>query len=147
MPRGGEDKETHEGRYKKGKGKYDIHRIPEFTNASRNGARCSLSGLSMYTRKPGRQDHEVDDFILRGPAIHREGYFDFKPSVLRGLALEYTDLIEPQILQDLQDLEAQLAEAQNAMKALEEEAESLRNLLIDQWDDDDLKQTPEDSDS
>lgn len=63
--------------------------IPNFDAQSRNGAVCSFSGLPKQEQDtPQKQEHEVDEFILRGPEIEFEGYLDIRPAVIYETALQ-----------------------------------------------------------
>lgn len=76
----------------------NFSRIPGFNNLTLDidgvGGRCSVS---RRVAQPKGQDHERDDFILRGPAVAPgdAGFIDIRPSVLRAEALLHTDLVEP----------------------------------------------------
>lgn len=111
---------------------FKVRRIPEFSSTSRNGQKCSLSGGGQALDGPGRQPHEVDEFILRGPAIQSEGFFDFRPSVLRALALEFTDLVPPPTQEAMEaelELELEARELRSRLNELEDELESAYRAL------------------
>lgn len=70
--------------------------IPDFDNQSARGPKCYITGLSKQRKDPSRpqqQEHEIDEFILRGPAIDFEGYMDIRPAVIRETAQDLLGMI------------------------------------------------------
>lgn len=97
--------------------------LTDFTMQSRNGAVCSLSNLPVNTNDP-------DDFVLRGPEIEYEGFFDVRSSVIRAAAedLGMVPADEYQVLQYVND------ELSTVVKDLTAENERLEELIAYQRD-------------
>jgi len=98
--------------------------IEDFDGQSANGAKCYLSNLSKQKRRtPQQQDHEIDEFILRGPAISFEGYMDIRPAVIIETATELLGMLSPA---SAAALEAEKAELHESNLALMQEVADLR---------------------
>jgi hypothetical protein len=66
-----------------------FHVVDDFDAQSANGGKCYITHLPKMNRKaPQQQDHEIDEFILRGPDIDFEGYMDIRPVVIIETARE-----------------------------------------------------------
>ncbi len=108
---------------------YGVRKVPEFDRLSRNGQKCSLSDTGRIPPGVGRQSHEVDEFILRGPQIAHEGFFDFRPSVLRAIALEFTDLVPPGAEARAEEAEAKIFELTAELNELSAELDDAYRAL------------------
>jgi len=115
--------------------------IDDFDAASRNGGRCSLSNLGKQGGKKRRQSL-TDDFILRGPMIDMEGFFDVRPTIIKEIALAYCDVVEEahlsaamsQIEACLEDVATLTAERDD----LQEQVDALARTLAARVNDDTL---------
>lgn len=93
---------------------------------------CYFTNLEKQVRTtPQQQDHEVDEFILRGPLVDFEGYIDIRPAVIIDTAREVFGMIsaaEAQVLAQVDaDLNAALAEAEAQIESLKTQ---LRAMIL-----------------
>jgi hypothetical protein len=73
---------------------FDI--IDDFNAQSRKPV-CSITNLPKQSRENATvqaQPHEIDDFILRGPDIDFEGFFDIRPVVIIETAREVFGMVD-----------------------------------------------------
>jgi hypothetical protein len=106
--------------------------IPDFTPDSRNGGTCSISNLPMLREELGRRPEDVDGFVLRGPFIDFEGYFDVRPGAIirtaEQLGMISGDEAYEQVRQ-IARLHDDLTDAQNEVLVLQGELAALKQLL------------------
>lgn len=117
----------------------NFYRIPDFNPRSYRGA----DFFTRLLKQPDdgfHQAHEVDEFILRGPEIVFDdgrgprslGFADFKPSVLRQIAVDELDMMPSaavrRVSEQLADSQAREAELRSA---LDEARNSLMRALIE----------------
>lgn len=110
--------------------------IPEFNGQSRNGAKCSVSNRDRSKSKLGKADHEVDHFVLRGPMIDHEGFFDLLPTVItetaHDLGMSYPFEVEAQVEQRAQELANEVrAEYEARLSTAESKISLLTEMLLD----------------
>ncbi len=106
--------------------------IPDFDQLSRNGATCSISNLNKALPALGREPHEVDDFILRGPEVEYEGYIDIRPSVIIQTAMELGMVTAEEnaaLVYDRDSLFEDLRSSQAEAAALQQELDALRAAI------------------
>lgn len=105
--------------------------IPDF-NAQSARPVCYLSHLPKQNRRrPQQQDHEVDEFILRGPEIDFEGYMDIRPAVIIDTAREAFGMVsaaEAETLQAALQLQQELSERLQA--ELDTANERLKGMIL-----------------
>lgn len=99
-----------------------FRKIEDFDNMSRNGSTCSLTNLPKQGGKKARQTLH-DHFVLRGPMIEYEGYFDVRPTAIAEVAAEFCDMVPASKLtrykKKIKALEEELAEVTGHRDALE----------------------------
>lgn len=104
--------------------------IPDFDAQSANGGLCYISKLPKQKKDtPQKQAHEVDEFILRGPEISFEGYFDIRPAVIIETAREVFDMYMPE---EVAELQAERNALDNEVLRLEQELDEANDRLSQQ---------------
>lgn len=109
---------------------------PDFDAQSRNGSVCSLTGLDRQKARLGRKPEEEDHFVLRGPMIDHEGYFDVRPAAILQTAKElgmYYENEVSEIVDEAVKKATALArvEAADEIATLQSKIELLTSLLRD----------------
>lgn len=101
--------------------------IPDFNGQSRNGAKCSITNLPKIPKQtPQQQPHEIDEFILRGPEIEFEGYFDIRPAVIIDTAREVFDMVTAE---EYESVVAELAMTADSLTVAQDRIEELEGRL------------------
>lgn len=92
---------------------------------------CYVSNLPLQKRRtPQQQDHEIDEFVLRGPEISFEGYLDLRPAVILETAAELgmVSAAKHEALRGENLLLRQ--ELDNALARLDEANERLQGMIL-----------------
>ena len=88
---------------------------------------CYFTNLPKMKRDtPQQQEHEIDEFVLRGPEIAFEGYMDIRPAVIIDTAREVFGMITPA---EADALRAEIAEISQAYEASQIQVASLRDQV------------------
>jgi len=104
--------------------------IPDFNAQSANGATCYISHLPKQSRRtPQQQEHELDEFVLRGPEIEFEGYLDIRPAVIMETA-QWLGMVSKEAAEVLREALKQAEESRIAALARAEAAESRLTDMI-----------------
>lgn len=108
--------------------------IPDFDGQSANGARCYFTNLSRQKadpKRPQQQPHEVDEFVLRGPAISFEGFMDIRPAVIIDTAREVFGMWTAESVEDLTYANSLLKETLAAESKRADDAEQrLKDMIL-----------------
>lgn len=94
--------------------------------------KCAITNVPRQNAAPGKQPHEVDDFVLRGPEITFHdgrgdvslGHFDVRPFAIAEAAQEFCGMLSPQASAELAERCEALEETVILLQTQVEEAEA-----------------------